>query len=202
MTEAQVLELAARVIRDEAAAIGELADRLPTELPRAVRLLLDCPGHVIVSGSGTSHAVALRFAHLLSCCGTPALFLHPGDSQHGAAGALRAGDVWVGLSKGGETTEVCFLARIARKRGASIIAITEAPASTLAGLADVVLEVHAPPTVDPYGMIATGSSLVTSACCDAICVALLEARGYSRDDFGETHPGGAVGLRLRQEQVS
>ena len=146
--------------------------------------------------------MALRFAHLLSCCGTPALFLHPGDSQHGAAGALRAEDVWIGLSKGGETTEVCFLAGIARKRGARVIAITEKPASTLGRLADVVLEIHAPADVDPYGMIATGSSLFNSAFCDAICVALLELRGYTRDAFGETHPGGAVGHKLREGEAS
>ena len=199
MDDERIQELAARVIRDEAAAVAGLAGQLPGELARAVRLLLECPGHVIVSGSGTSHAVALRFAHLLSCCGTPALFLHPGDSQHGAAGALRAGDAWVGLSKGGETSEVCFLAGIARNRGATVLAITEKPGSTLGRLADVVLEVHPPASVDPYGMIATGSSLFTSAFCDAICVALLELRGYSREDFGKTHPGGAVGHRLRAE---
>ena len=114
-------ELAARVVRTRVSRRcrpGGSSCRL--SCPRAVRLLLECRGHVIVSGSGTSHAVALRFAHLLSCCGTPALFLHPGDSQHGAAGALRAEDVWIGLSKGGETTEVCFLAGIARKRGATV----------------------------------------------------------------------------------
>jgi D-arabinose 5-phosphate isomerase GutQ len=199
MDDQDIQALAARVIRDESAAVAGLAGKLPAELARAVRLLLACTGHVIVSGSGTSHAVALRFAHLLSCCGTPALFLHPGDSQHGAAGALRAGDVWIGLSKGGETSEVCFLAGIARKRGVRVVAITEKPESTLARLADVVLEIHPPDTIDPYGMIATGSSLFTSAFCDAICVALLELRGYSRADFGETHPGGAVGHRLRAE---
>jgi arabinose-5-phosphate isomerase len=202
MDDRAILELAARVIRAESAAVAGLAGQLPAELPRAVRLLFDCRGHVIVSGSGTSHAVALRFAHLLSCCGTPALFLHPGDSQHGAAGALRPEDVWIGLSKGGETAEVCFLARIARKRGAKVIAITEQPASTLGRLADVVLEIHAPADVDPYGMIATGSSLFNSAFCDAICVALLELRGYTRDAFGETHPGGAVGHKLRAVEAS
>jgi arabinose-5-phosphate isomerase len=202
MTDAAMLARASQVIRDEAAAVDELAARLPAELPRAVGLLLDCQGHVIVSGAGTSHAVGLRFAHLLSCCGTPAFFLHPGDSQHGAAGALRDGDVWVALSKGGETAEVCFLAHIARKRGASVVAITEQPDSTLGRLADVVLVTHAPASVDPYGMVATGSSLVVSALCDAICVALLELRGYTKDAFGETHPGGAVGHRLRQEGAS
>jgi len=164
--------------------------------------MLECRGHVIVSGSGTSHAVALRFAHLLSCCGTPALFLHPGDSQHGAAGALRPEDVWIGLSKGGETAEVCFLAGIAKKRGATVIAITEKPASTLGRLADVILEVSPPEDVDPYGMIATGSSLFNAALTDALCVVLLEMRGYTVDRFGETHPGGAVGNRLAGRNAS
>ena len=195
----QIRALGARVIQDESAAAATLADRLPETFAQAVRLLLDCEGHVIVSGSGTSHAVALRFAHLLSCVGTPALFLHPGDSQHGAAGAVTAKDVWIGLSKGGETSEVIFLAGIARKRGATVVAITEKPASTLGQLADLVLQVTAPEGIDPYGMIATGSSLFNSVFTDAICVALLELRGYSVDDFGETHPGGAVGHKLRRD---
>jgi arabinose-5-phosphate isomerase len=152
---------------------------------------------VIVSGSGTSHAVALRFAHLLSCCGTPALFLHPGDSQHGAAGAVRAEDVLVALSKGGETTEVNFLVNVARERGAKVIGITEKPASTLGKLSDITLEIKAPEGVDPYGMIATGSSLFNSAFCDALCIVLLNLRGYSLEQFGETHPGGAVGQKLK-----
>ena len=85
--------------------------------------------------------------------------LHPGDSQHGAAGAVAEGDVWVGLSKGGETAEVIFLAGIARKRGATVVAITEKPASSLGRLADIVLRVTAPEGIDPFGMVATGSSL-------------------------------------------
>jgi D-arabinose 5-phosphate isomerase GutQ len=202
MDDREIRELAADVVRRESAAVAQLAGELPDDLVRAVRMLLDCRGHVIVSGSGTSHAVALRFAHLLSCCGTPALFLHPGDSQHGAAGAVRPEDVWIGLSKGGETTEVCFLAGIARKRGASVIAITEKPHSTLGRLADVTLEIRAPDDVDPYGMIATGSSLFNSAFCDAICVVLLELRGYPVETFGETHPGGAVGHKIRGTAAS
>jgi D-arabinose 5-phosphate isomerase GutQ len=198
MDDSAIMSLAASVIRRESAAIAAAASDLPAELPRAVRMLLDCEGHVLVSGAGTSHAVALRFAHLLSCCGTPALFVHPGDSQHGGAGAVRAEDVWIGLSKGGETSEVCFLAGIARKRGARVIALTERPESTLGRMADVVLEVRAPAEVDPHGMIATGSSLLNSAVCDAICVALLELRGYAVERFGETHPGGAVGRRLAE----
>ncbi len=114
---------------------------------------------------------------------------------------MRPEDVWVGLSKGGETTEVIFLAGVAGKRGAKVVALTEKPASSLGRLADVTLQVTAPDGVDPYGMIATGSSLFNSAFTDAICVALLEMRGYSADDFGETHPGGAVGHKIREKQV-
>lgn len=196
MDDRAIVELAASVIRQESAAVADVADALPDGFARAVRLLLECRGHVVVSGSGTSHAVALRFAHLLSCCGTPALFLHPGDSQHGAAGAIRPEDVWVGLSKGGETAEVCFLAGVAKQRGATVVAITEKPDSTLGRLADVVLKVVASPEADPFGMIATGSSLVNSAFCDAICVVLLGLRQYTLASFGATHPGGAVGHKL------
>jgi arabinose-5-phosphate isomerase len=202
MDDRELRELAAGVIAKESAAVAGLAEHLPEEFAQAVRMLLACEGKVLVSGSGTSHAVALRFAHLLSCVGTPALFLHPGDSQHGGSGAVGEGDVWIGLSKGGETAEVCFLAGVARKRGARVIAITEKPASTLGAQADLVLEVEVPEGIDPYGMIATGSSLFTSAFCDAICVALLELGGYTADAFGETHPGGAVGNRIRESETS
>ncbi len=197
MTEEQILDLAADVLATEQRALSSLTGQLGPSLSQAVDILLNCQGHVIVSGSGTSHAVALRFAHLLSCVGTPAFFLHPGDSQHGAAGAVRAGDVWIGLSKGGETAEVCYLAGVARKRGATIIAITENAQSTLGQIADLVLEAKAPEGVDPFGMVATGSSLFNSALCDVICVALLQLRGYTLEQFGETHPGGAVGKKLK-----
>jgi arabinose-5-phosphate isomerase len=197
MDATAIRQLGIDVIERESAAVASVAAQLDDSFVRAVRTLLECEGKVLVSGSGTSHAVALRFAHLLSCVGTPALFLHPGDSQHGASGAVAAGDVWIGLSKGGETTEVIFLAGIARKRGATVVAITEKPESSLGRLADVVLHVTAPEGVDPFGMVATGSSLFNSALCDAICVALLELRGYSVDAFGETHPGGAVGQAIK-----
>jgi arabinose-5-phosphate isomerase len=197
MDEHIILNLMRDVIETESSAVRSLGDQLKPSVLEAIQIILDCQGHVIVSGSGTSHAVGLRFAHLLSCVGTPAFFLHPGDSQHGAAGAVRPEDVWIGISKGGETAEVCYLAGIAKKRGAKVLAITENPDSTLGKLADLTLEVKAPEGVDPFGMVATGSSLFNSAFCDAICVALLNLRGYSIEEFGETHPGGAVGKKLK-----
>jgi arabinose-5-phosphate isomerase len=197
MDEKKIMEIATEVINLESGAVASLVEQLKPSLVQAARAMLDCRGHVLVSGSGTSHAVALRFAHLLSCSGTPALFLHPGDSQHGAAGAVRAEDVLVALSKGGETVEVNFLVKVARERGATVIGITEKPASTLGKLSDITLEIKAPEGVDPYGMIATGSSLFNSAFCDALCVVLLNLRGYSLEQFGQTHPGGAVGQKLK-----
>jgi len=197
MNEQKIMELATEVIHLESEAVANLVQQLKPSLAQAANAMLDCKGHVLVSGSGTSHAVALRFAHLLSCSGTPALFLHPGDGQHGAAGAVRAEDVLVALSKGGETAEVNFLVNVAKERGAIVIGITEKPASTLGKLSDITLEIKAPEGVDPYGMIATGSSLFNAALCDALCVVLLDLRGYSLEQFGQTHPGGAVGQKLK-----
>lgn len=202
MDDSAIRRLGREVIEREAAAVSSVAGQIEESFVQVVRTLLACEGKVLVSGSGTSHAVALRFAHLLSCVGTPALFLHPGDSQHGASGAVAAGDVWIGLSKGGETAEVIFLAGIARKRRATVVAITEQPTSSLGRLADIVLHVTAPEGIDPFGMVATGSSLFSSAFCDAICVALLELRDYSAEDFGETHPGGAVGRKIRKGKAT
>jgi arabinose-5-phosphate isomerase len=197
MGTAEILELARNVIRKESASVAGLVDQIDERLAEAAQILLACPGHVLVAGAGTSHAVGARMAHLLSCSGTPSLFIHPGDSQHGLGGAITDDDVLIALSKGGETAEVNYLADLAKNRGAKVVAMTEAPGSTLGQLADVVLQVQAAPDVDPYGMIATGSSLTNAALGDALTVVMLQLRGYSREDFGETHPGGAVGKKLK-----
>ena len=160
--------------------------------------MMNCEGHVLVTGSGTSHSVARRMAHLLSCCGTPSLLIDAGDRQHGLSGAVTSRDVLITLSKGGRTAEVISLAKMAKARGAALIAITEKPKSELGTMSDVVLQVSAPPEIDPYGMVATGSSLVNSAFCDALCVVMLKLRGYSVEQFGETHPGGAVGKKIEE----
>jgi arabinose-5-phosphate isomerase len=163
-----------------------------------IETLLACQGHVLVAGAGTSHAVALRFAHLLSCSGTPALCIDAGDALHGGAGAIRAQDVLYVISKGGQTAAINQLVEIAQARGARVVAQTEAPDAPLAQLADVVYLVDAGEGVDPYGMVATGSSLVNAAAADVLCALLLDLRGYTREAFGVTHPGGAVGKRLRE----
>ena len=201
MQSSDILTIARDTLRRESASVASLCDQLDEEFVRAAETLLDCRSHVLVGGAGTSRAVGERLAHLLSCCGTPALFIHPGDSQHGLSGAVRPDDVLFLLSKGGETNEVNFLAKHAKKVGATVIGLMEKTDSTLGRLSDIVLKVTPDNGVDPYGMIATGSSLTTSAFCDALCVTLLELRGYTKENFGQTHPGGAVGHQLAQSGI-
>lgn len=197
---AALLARAKEIIKREAQAVSALADHFDEGLACVVDLLLNCRGHVLVAGAGTSHAMAQRFAHLLSCCGTPALCISAADSIHGGSGAIKPGDVVYVISKGGRSAEINQFADLARRRGAKLIAHTENPVSPLAQMSDAVLHVKTVGEVDPYGMIATGSSLVSGAACDALCVLLLELRGYSKDDFGATHPGGVVGYRLAEEK--
>jgi arabinose-5-phosphate isomerase len=124
------------------------------------------------------------------------LCISAADSLHGGAGAVTANDVVYAISKGGRTAEINQFVEIAKSRGARVVAQTEAPDSPLGQLSDALYVVKAPEDVDPYGMIATGSSLVNGAAGDVLCVLLMERRGYSREQFGETHPGGAVGIKL------
>jgi arabinose-5-phosphate isomerase len=200
MSKEQMLARARRVIESESGALRDLQERLPEALADVVEMLFDCRGHVLVAGAGTCWAVAERFAHLLACCGTPALFINAANAIHGGAGSVTETDLVYVISKGGQTAELNAFVRIAKGRGARIIAQTERCDSELGRLSDLVYHVVAPDEVDPYGMIATGSSLVNAAACDVLCVLLLELRGYTKEQFGRTHPGGAVGEKLRQQR--
>ena len=191
---------AKEIICGEAQAIRSLADQVDESIASVVDLLLHCQGHVLVAGAGTSNAMARRFAHLLSCTGTPALHISAADGIHGGAGAIKPGDVVYLISKGGRSAEINRFADIARRRGARVIAQTESPESPLGQMSDAVFNVRTAEDVDPYGLIATGSSLVNGAAGDALCVLLLELRGHSKEEFGVTHPGGAVGMSLAEEQ--
>jgi D-arabinose 5-phosphate isomerase GutQ len=197
----EMVARARQVVEREARAVNALADQFDEGLADVINLLLNCQGHVLVTGAGTSHAMAQRFAHLLSCCGAPALCISAADSIHGGSGAITANDVVFVISKGGHSAEINQFVEIARQRGARIVAQTENPESPLGQMSDAVFHVRTVGDVDPYGMIATGSSLVNGAADDALCVLLLELRGYSRDDFGMTHPGGAVGKKLAKDHT-
>lgn len=200
MQTSEIIEKARQVLKREAAAVAQQADFIDESFVEAARLLLSCKGHVLVCGMGTSSAMAHRLAHLLSCSGTPALFISAADGLHGGSGAVKPEDVLLVISRGGESDELNRFVSIARSRGAKVVALTEALASPLARQSDAILPFHVPEGVDPYEMIATGSSLVNGAIGDALCVVLLEMRGYTRQSFGETHPGGAVGKKLERER--
>jgi D-arabinose 5-phosphate isomerase GutQ len=200
MSGKQMLERAREVIESEAKAVGTLKEQLTEEMAVIVDMITNCKGHVLTAGAGTSWTIAERFAHLLACCGTPALFINAANAIHGGAGSITEKDVVYVISKGGQSAELNNFVRIAKGRGAKIIAHTEMPDSELGKLSDAVYHVVAPEDVDPYGMIATGSSLVNAAACDALCILLLELRGYTKEQFGQTHPGGAVGEKLRKKQ--
>jgi arabinose-5-phosphate isomerase len=196
MSSDQMLAKARQVVESEAKALGDLQNQLTQDIAGIVDMILNCKGHVLIAGVGTSWAIAERFAHLLACCGTPALFINAANAIHGGAGSVTDKDVVYVISKGGQTAELNQFIQIAKESGAKIIAQTEKRDSKLGRLSDVIYHVAAPADVDPYGMIATGSSLVNAAACDVLCVLLLEMRGYSKEQFGRTHPGGAVGKRL------
>ena len=182
----------------ESAAIGALQQQLDESFVQAVDTILACQGHVIVSGAGTSSAVARRLAHLLTCVGAPALYLDAGQSAHGSAAAVMAKDVVFAISKGGETEELNNLVRVAREKQAKVISLTENKQSSMARLSDVVLSIKVDKSVDGHGVIALGSSLAAAAFGDALCFALLSVREWDKAAFLKVHPGGAVGKRLRR----
>jgi D-arabinose 5-phosphate isomerase GutQ len=197
-SEKTMVQKAGEVIVREATAVMTLLEQLDESVVKAARLLFGCKGHILVAGAGTSRAISQRFAHLLSCCGTPALALNAADCLHGGAGAITKKDILYVISKGGHSREINRLVEIARQKGAKIIAHTENPRSPLGKMSDAIYKVKAPEDVDPYGMIATGSSLVNGAACDVLCVLLLEMRGYSKEQFSVTHPEGAVGKKIAE----
>jgi arabinose-5-phosphate isomerase len=203
MTEVSASEIitkAQTIVRREAEAVSALAAQFDDSLADVISLLFNCKGHVLVTGAGTSRAIAQRLAHLLSCSGTPALFISAADGLHGGSGAVTENDVVYLISKGGHSAEINQFAEIVRSRGAKLVAQTENPESPLAQMCDAVFRVKAEGNVDPYGMVATGSSLVNGAAGDVLCVLLLELRGYTQEAFGQTHPGGAVGKKLMETE--
>lgn len=191
-----LIKQAKEILTNEASAILSCEEQINHEIEKILELLLNCNGHVLVTGAGTSRTIAQRFAHLLSCCGTPALFLNASDALNGSAGAIKSIDVLYLISKGGSSQEINKLAKIAKGRNATIISQTENPKSELAQTSDAVFVIKSPNEVDPYGMIATGSSLVNAAATDVLSVLLLGLRNYSEEQFATTHPEGAVGKTI------
>lgn len=184
----------------EAEAVRALADDLDG-LPAVVELVAATTGKVITTGAGTSGSVARRFAHLLSVCGTPALFLDPSDGIHGSSAALAPGDLLVAFSKGGGTDEVNITCERARTLGARVLVLTTRRDTELTAHADHVHLLPPSGDEDPGGVIAMGSTLVASAFGDAVAVTLMRRSGYSMRQVLYSHPGGAVGKAAAESTI-
>ena len=194
--EEGVLASGRRVIQAEAAAVAGLAARLDSRFVRAVELLLHLEGRVVTAGVGKSGQVARRVASTLTSTGTPAFFLHPVEALHGDLGMVREGDAALIFSTSGSTDEILQLVPLLRRLAVPIVSFTGTPASSLASKSDIVLDCGVANEACPHNLAPTSSLAAASAMGDALAVALLEARGFSREDFAELHPGGRLGRRL------
>ena len=192
----RALALARNVLDTEARAISALADRLGTPFVAAVELMLRCDGRVVVSGIGKSGHVARKLAATLASTGTPAFFVHPAEAAHGDLGMIAPEDVVVMLSNSGETDELVMLTPHLKLRGARLIALTGNRDSALAQAADVHLDAAVDAEACPLGVAPTASTTAALALGDALALALLDARGFSVEDFARSHPGGSLGRRL------
>ena len=204
MTQGTVtdLELARKVLRTEAAAILALVDRVDAEFERAVQLLCDCRGRVVVTGMGKSGIICRKIAATLSSTGTPAFFLHPAEAIHGDIGAIREDDVVIALSQSGETEELLRLLESIRRLGARLVAISGHPSSTLARAADVTLNCGVTAEACPLNLAPTASTTAALALGDALAMTVLVRKGFREEDFASLHPGGKLGRRLmRVENV-
>jgi arabinose-5-phosphate isomerase len=196
------LDLARRVLQTESAAIQALVARVDERFERAVQLLLECHGRVIVSGMGKSGIICRKIAATLSSTGTPAFFLHPAEAIHGDLGVLQATDVVLALSYSGETGELLRLLETIERLDAKLIVITGEPGSTLAAAADVALDARVSEEACPMNLVPTASTSAALALGDALAMTLLVAKGFQQEDFATLHPGGKLGKRfMRVEQL-
>lgn len=192
----QISALAMAVIETEAAAITALAARVDVEFIRACEYLLACDGRIVVMGMGKSGHIGGKIAATFASTGSPAFYVHPGEASHGDLGMITAKDVVVALSSSGETDELLLLLPLIKRLGAPLIALTGNPASTLAREATVNLDVSVAKEACPLGLAPTSSTTALLVMGDALAIALLQARGFSADDFARSHPAGRLGRRL------
>ncbi len=184
------------VLEIERDAIDALLERVDDDFVRACELLGACSGRVVVTGMGKSGHIGKKIAATLASTGTPAFFVHPGEASHGDLGMITPQDVVVALSYSGETEELKTLLPLIKRQGVPLIAMSGRPESSLGREADVHLSVAVAKEACPLNLAPTASSTATLAMGDALAVALLDARGFTAEDFARSHPGGSLGRRL------
>jgi arabinose-5-phosphate isomerase len=192
----EILESARKVIRIEAEAVQTLATRLDDNFAKAVLMILECPGRVVVTGMGKSGLICQKMAATMASTGTPAIFLHPAEGVHGDLGMLMKGDLVIAVSNSGETEEIARILPVIKRMGLPLIAMAGSPGSTLGRAGDVFLDISIKEEACPLQLAPTASTTVTLAMGDALAVALLLQRGFREEDFALYHPGGALGKRL------
>lgn len=192
----QALDSARRTFATEIEALQALSARLDEHFVQATRMLMHCRGRVVVTGIGKSGHIARKIAATLASTGTPAFFMHAAEALHGDLGMITSQDVVVAISYSGQAQELMTVLTVLRRMGAKLIAITGNAQSELAQNADLHLDAHVEHEACPLNLAPTASTTAALALGDALAVACLEARGFSREDFARSHPGGALGRQL------
>ncbi len=192
----RALELARHTLQIEADAVAALSSRLTPDFARAVQLVLECSGRVVVSGIGKSGHIGRKVAATLASTGTPAFFVHPAEASHGDLGMVTRDDVLIAFSNSGETSELLSIVPIVKRIGAKLISVTGNVESNLAQLADAHLDARVEKEACPLNLAPTASTTAALALGDALAVAVLDARGFGEEDFARSHPGGALGRKL------
>ena len=196
LDDQKLRELGLAVIQVEAQAVAALAEQINDRFIAACKLLFNCTGRVVVIGMGKSGHIAGKIAATLASTGTPAFFVHPGEASHGDLGMITKQDVVLALSNSGETEEILKILPIIKRLGVPLIAMTGNPTSTLSLVATTHINVAVTQEACPLGLAPTSSTTAALVMGDALAVSLLEARGFTRDDFALSHPGGSLGRRL------
>jgi arabinose-5-phosphate isomerase len=190
------IESAKRTIQIERDAVNNLLKNLDSNFETACELMLKCQGRIIVTGMGKSGHIGRKIAATLASTGTPAFFVHPGEASHGDLGMITSKDVVLAISNSGKTDEILTILPLIKRMGAPLISLTGSPTSILAQSAEAHLNASIEQEACPMGLAPTSSTTVSLVLGDAMAVALLEARGFSANDFAFSHPGGALGRRL------
>lgn len=196
MTQPDFLSSAKRTIQLEAEAVTDLLIHLDQHFENACRIMMQCTGRVIVTGMGKSGHIGKKIAATLASTGTPSFFVHPGEASHGDLGMITPNDVVIALSNSGETAEVVTIIPLLKRMNTPLISITANATSTLSLSADANLHIGVEREACPLGLAPTSSTTTQLVLGDALAIALLEARGFSAEDFAFSHPGGSLGRRL------
>ncbi|PPU91621.1 KpsF/GutQ family sugar-phosphate isomerase [Xanthomonas albilineans] len=195
-SDAALIASGRRVVEIEQAALAAVGGRIGAAFAAACRLILASRGRVVATGMGKSGHVARKIAATLASTGTPAFFVHPGEAGHGDLGMITDADVVLALSYSGESDEILMLLPVLKRQGNAVIAMTGRAQSTLAREADLHLDISVPAEACPLDLAPTSSTTASLALGDALAVALLDARGFTADDFARSHPAGSLGRRL------